>query len=1114
VLRALREGAGVECEVWLRDVWVETDVRVGDTVHCIGDFASSSLARSHSSPAPAAVGPVCVVDGERGLLVVNPDMLVSGTTIGNSFMCRRKAVLGELYRTSSVASGAALRGVMAHLLFACALREKDFSRERLLAAAEDIAASTLELQYAAYETQAREYLVQLIPNLQQFAARFVEGARLSSLSSSFAPPEATSTGPRGAPALRVSEVLDIEENIWSPMFGVKGKIDASVLCAPAPGEVAIHGPVGGPRGLGGCVLPLELKTGRRGDAAHRAQVILYALLMGDRYGEQVRWALLYYSALSTLERVPVLPSEVRDILLQRNRLARSLGADSAQEMLPPVLGNRVVCERCPEAEKCMVLHRAWEDGSAETSGLGDAFERLTGELQPQHAEFLQQHLAMLEWETGHGAATRRELWTLSAERREALGRCLARMELRSFAALDDSVVYTFVRHGAEGPGACNGSEGEEEGKDEPGARARGGGASKAGRRGAAETGFAPGDIVLVSRDRDARTGRRALLAAAQGVLARVDGDTVEMRVANASGASLLLQREFARGRAEGGDEPTLWRLDKDEFVTSARLMKDNVLSLFLTHSLPGGAASGGAGFGRQAQAQAAATTAQQQEQQQQQQLIRAAARMRRLRSLLVDLDPPSFDAPTPVAELLRRARHCDAATLSALLRDFEALNVDQRTAVERALSARDYALWLGMPGTGKSTAIVFLVRALVALGRSVLLSSYTHSAVDNLLVKLKAAGVRFLRLGRESALEAELAEFSIAAWRRGASRESEAAEGAAAPRARTLAEMEALFAAQAVVATTCLGSGHAIFARRRFDVCVVDEASQITLPACVGPLRFADMFVLVGDHYQLPPLVCSARAREAGLDVSLFRRLSQARPEAVVQLAFQYRMAQPIMELANRFVYSHQLRCGTAAIAEQRLELALPPPRDAPRWLVEALRPERVVLMLDTDCSAAAAAAAGEGAEERVGNGLRNALEARVVATLVGAFTACGLDASEIGVVSPYRAQLRLLRETLDGLPGGARAEALTVDRFQGRDKTCILFSLVRSNRERVVGELLSDWRRINVALTRAKRKLVLVGSVSTLRDSPLLRAFADFLAARDQIVSVANAVTFGGVSQ
>lgn len=156
--------------------------------------------------------------------------------------------------------------------------------------------------------------------------------------------------------------------------------------------------------------------------------------------------------------------------------------------------------------------------------------------------------------------------------------------------------------------------------------------------------------------------------------------------------------------------------------------------------------------------------------------------------------------------------------------------------------------------------------------------------------------------------------------------------------AHSIQQLEQQFMTPPVVATTCLALDQCVpvssaepytdlspysplFSRRKFDYCIVDEASQITLPTNLGPLRYADKFVLVGDHFQLPPLVRNTEARNGGLDISLFRRLSDAHPHAVVDLAYQYRMSKEIMLLSNRLIYGDRLKCGSDAVANQTLKL-------------------------------------------------------------------------------------------------------------------------------------------------------------------------------------------------
>jgi DNA replication ATP-dependent helicase Dna2 len=124
-----------------------------------------------------------------------------------------------------------------------------------------------------------------------------------------------------------------------------------------------------------------------------------------------------------------------------------------------------------------------------------------------------------------------------------------------------------------------------------------------------------------------------------------------------------------------------------------------------------------------------------------------------------------------------------------------------------------------------------------------------------------------------------------------------------------------------VVGATCLATQHPLLQNRTFDYCIVDEASQLTLPVCIGPLMYSKVFVLVGDLYQLPPLVKNTEARGRGLADSLFKRLSEAHPSAMQKLQFQYRMNREIMTLSNHLVYSHRLRCGSDQIATVRFPL-------------------------------------------------------------------------------------------------------------------------------------------------------------------------------------------------
>jgi DNA replication ATP-dependent helicase Dna2 len=418
------------------------------------------------------------------------------------------------------------------------------------------------------------------------------------------------------------------------------------------------------------------------------------------------------------------------------------------------------------------------------------------------------------------------------------------------------------------------------------------------------------------------------------------------------------------------------------------------------------------------------------------------------------------------------------------------MNEDQRATVGKVLGAKDYALILGMPGTGKTTTIAHIIRALLAEEKSVLLTSFTHTAVDNILLKIRdiAPLNSILRLGVPAKINAQVQEFC---------------QLSAKPR-KTIKEIDEVYMGCRIVATTCMGTNHPIFNRRAFDVCIVDEASQITLPVSLGPLLQARKFVLVGDHYQLPPLVQNKAALEGGLDVSLFRQLSEEHPEAVATLGKQYRMCEDIMTLSNTLIYGGQLRCGNEAVARkqlQNLDLAAlsvfhgssnacsTVSMGGKCWLKEFSSPNRKVVFANTDAS-------GKAAFETLtsGKNITNQLEATLSAQLVRSLLVVGVPAKDIGVITLYRSQLALMRRLfrIAGIP--REVDIDSADRFQGRDKECIILSMVRSNATGTVGDLLKDWRRVNVALTRAKSKLVVLGSRRTLRNNELLAKFLELV--------------------
>ncbi|XP_004427222.2 PREDICTED: DNA replication ATP-dependent helicase/nuclease DNA2 [Ceratotherium simum simum] len=438
----------------------------------------------------------------------------------------------------------------------------------------------------------------------------------------------------------------------------------------------------------------------------------------------------------------------------------------------------------------------------------------------------------------------------------------------------------------------------------------------------------------------------------------------------------------------------------------------------------------------------------------------------KLRDLIIDFREPQF-----ISYLSSVLPHDAKDTVASILKG---LNKPQRQAMKKVLLSKDYTLIVGMPGTGKTTTICTLVRILYACGFSVLLTSYTHSAVDNILLKLAKFKIGFLRLGQTQKVHPDIQKFT----------EEEICRSKSI---KSLALLEDLYSSQLVVATTCMGINHPIFSRKIFDFCIVDEASQISQPICLGPLFFSRRFVLVGDHQQLPPLVLNREARALGMSESLFKRLEQNK-NAVVQLTVQYRMNSKIMSLSNKLTYEGKLECGSEKVAnavinlpnfkDVKLEMEFYADYSENPWLIGVFEPNNPVCFLNTDKVPAP--------EQVEKGGVSNITEARLIVSLTSIFIKAGCNPSAIGIIAPYRQQLKIINDLLAHSSLGM-VEVNTVDKYQGRDKSIILVSFVRSNKDGTVGELLKDWRRLNVAITRAKHKLILLGCVPSLNRYPPL---------------------------
>ncbi|KAL2536685.1 DNA replication helicase [Forsythia ovata] len=973
VLRLLNEQSGEERAVQLWDEWFFSVVAPGDTVHVIGEFD---------------VHGKCDVNREKSFLIVHPDILVSGTRVAASFSCPRRAILDERLKCSEH-SAAALMGTLLHQIFQAGLIKESPTKEFLEEYARVVLQKNLENLYACGvdEIDTQKTLFAAIPKMLNWISSFRDSQDSKSPSIDFKCDE-------GLKKIKISEVIDIEEMAWAPKYGLKGMIDASVQVRI---ESTLHE-------ASEVIMPLEFKTGKGTSGQitmeHSAQVMLYALLMSERYMKNIECGLLYYLHTDQTQGISVRRSDLVGLIMRRNELANDLLKALTAQQLPPMLQSPNMCKGCRHLSVCTVYHKAY-GGTTEGSGLGDVFDSLISHLTTAHTDFLKRWERLVDLEAKVLEVVKKESWCSQSLRNDHSPISLSSLVLdtshkpphKNFCK-GNKFVYRFVHQGfpLRGTEQLNGDS--------------------LNSSSSLDCTLRMGDYVILSVE----PGRHRV---ANGVIVDVGNSHVSV-----SFTKRLRLPGSSRNSATQDLHQQSWRIDKDEVMSSFSIMRFNLVQVFLQNE-----------------------------------------HSSHLRKMIVDLEMPRFDSGCIFSQ--------DPAI--AYVWSEKSLNDDQRRAILKILTAKDYALILGMPGTGKTSTMVHAVKALLMRGASILLTSYTNSAVDNLLIKLKAQGIDFIRIGRDEAVHADVQGNCVSAMKMDSTREIKL----------KLDQIK-------VVAVTCLGITNPLLTNKRFDVCIMDEAGQITLPVSLGPLMFASKFVLVGDHYQLPPLVQSPEAKENGMAVSLFCRLSEAHPQAIATLHSQYRMCAAIMELSNSLIYGNRLRCGASEIENAKLKYTCK--ASASSWLEQVLNPNRPVIFINTDLLPAY--------ETNDRKAVNNPIEAYIIAEVTKALLLRGIRGEDIGIITPYNSQAKLIQEAVS-----APVEIHTIDKYQGRDKDCILVSFVRSSQNPGIStsSLLGDWHRINVALTRAKKKLIMVGSCRSLSKVPLLKLLIEKVEEQSGMYIVSN---------
>lgn len=468
---------------------------------------------------------------------------------------------------------------------------------------------------------------------------------------------------------------------------------------------------------------------------------------------------------------------------------------------------------------------------------------------------------------------------------------------------------------------------------------------------------------------------------------------------------------------------------------------------------------------------------------------------------------------------------------------FPWLNPTQERAVNEVLWAKDVAIVHGPPGTGKTTTLVEAINETLMRETQVLVCAQSNMAVDWISEKLVDRGVNVLRIGNPTRVNDKMLGFTyerrfeshpdypqlwairkaIRELRKNRKKGSENYHQKMERLKSRAAEIEIrinseLFGEARVIACTLVGSAHRLLEGMKFGTLFIDEAAQALEAACWIPMRRASRVILAGDHCQLPPTVKSIAALRAGLGKTLMERIAKNKPEVVTLLKIQYRMNDEIMRFSSDWFYGGKVESAPQIKYRSVLDYDHPI-----TWIDTSNEENQITIegedaLEDSASTSSSVSAANQNSdlnfkEQFVGEsfGRINKAEAELtLLTLAEYFTKIGKqrvlsESIDVGIISPYRAQVQYLKKLIKKYeffkPYRRLISVNTVDGFQGQERDVILISLVRSNDEGQIG-FLKDLRRMNVAMTRARMKLIILGNKDTMTKHPFYKKLWEYVEA------------------
>lgn len=490
----------------------------------------------------------------------------------------------------------------------------------------------------------------------------------------------------------------------------------------------------------------------------------------------------------------------------------------------------------------------------------------------------------------------------------------------------------------------------------------------------------------------------------------------------------------------------------------------------------------------------------------------------------------------------------------------EDLNTLQKDAVLEAVDSNRLYMIHGPPGTGKTVTLTEVIAQGVYDDRKILASAPSNVAVDNLLDNLIKQGLDVVRIGHPARTHPDLRDHTLDArlkerqafrkseskrrealqlieerntltapsgkWRRGLddeeihhlASENKGSRGLSPERIEEMSkylnlnhQIDELFSESDrledraigrllnevdVICCTNTTAGSDLLAGYKFDWVCIDEATQATEPSCLIPITKGHKLIMAGDHRQLPPTVLNETAKADGLSTSLFERMMDLhRNDVSTTLSVQYRMHRDIMSFSNQMFYENQMSASSNVRDHTLKDFPCYHPESVSNQFQDVLRERPIINWVDT-----AEIDAPERRHEE-SHSLFNPVEVKVVRDLLDGLLETGLSPSRLATISPYKAQVELLRNKLQN---NNSLDIDTIDGFQGREKDVVVISFVRNNESGAVG-FLQDERRLNVSLTRAKRKLLLVGDRPTLTKHPIYRSLLDHVRSAGKICQLSS---------